>query len=304
MRMVLKNVLCGVDLSDFSMLPLSYGLALCKEYGAKLHVCHVIDFPTATIYGEGVSDPLEQERGFIEYTHDYILGLVGDSPVPWEPIVKVGHTADEIAALASERKMDLVITATHGRSGLKRMLLGSVTERLMHTLACPLLAVRRSGKPEELKPGRPVNLKRILVGCDFSSDSELAFDYGLSLAQEFESELHLVHVIEPMAYENLTKRAAPAAESGFEEDLRLQLKEAMDDMIPDDARSWCKPVTTLVAGRADEELTKYALVNKMDLIVLGVRGQRLVEKLFIGSTTDRVTRQAHCPVLSVQPKHE
>ncbi len=304
MRILMKKILCGIDFSDFSGMTLSYGLALCKEYGAKLYVCHVIDLPAATMYGEGIADPLEQKRRITEYAYTYINGLVGDTQVAWEPFVTIGHTADEIAGLAADNQVDLAITSTHGRSGLKRMLLGSVTERLMHILPCPLLAVRRPEKPGDFRPGQPIELKRILVGCDFSPDSDLALEYGLSLAQEFESELHLVHVIEPPVYENLVKDLTHAAETTFLEDMRLQLKESLDNMVPQDARPWCKPVTALVAGQPNEELTKYALVNKMDLIVLGVRGHGLVEKLFIGSTTDRVMRQAHCPVLSVQPKAE
>lgn len=72
-------------------------------------------------------------------------------------------------------------------------------------------------------------------------------------------------------------------------------------MVPEDARDWCKPKVTLLGGQPHEELTKYAVVNNLDLIVLGVRGQSLVEKLFVGSTTDRVIRRAPCPVLSVRP---
>jgi nucleotide-binding universal stress UspA family protein len=73
-------------------------------------------------------------------------------------------------------------------------------------------------------------------------------------------------------------------------------------MVPEEARTWCNPVTTLLAGQPHEELVKYAVVNGLDLIVLGVRGHSLVETLFVGSTTDRVLRNSPCPVLSVQPK--
>lgn len=303
MRILLKNILCGIDFSDFSSQALAYGIDLAKEFKAKLHVCHIIDLPAATMYGEGLADPLLQERRITEYAYEYLNRLIGDAPIIWEPFVTVGHTADELVRLAGEKKADMAIVATHGRSGLKRMILGSVTERLMHTLPCPLLAVRGAEKGTEISPGEAIRLKRILVGCDFSPDSDLAFRYGLSLAQEFESELHLVHVLEPPVYENIVKSEA-SREEGFSEDLRLQLKDALNDMVPEDARAWCEPKTSLMAGQAHEEITKYALVNKMDLVVLGVRGQGLVEKLFIGSTTDRVIRQAHCPVLSVRPKPE
>jgi nucleotide-binding universal stress UspA family protein len=72
-------------------------------------------------------------------------------------------------------------------------------------------------------------------------------------------------------------------------------------MVPEEANNWCTPQLTLLAGQPYEELTKYAAVHGMDLIVLGIRGHGLVETLLIGSTTDRVLRQAPCPVLSVSP---
>jgi nucleotide-binding universal stress UspA family protein len=73
-------------------------------------------------------------------------------------------------------------------------------------------------------------------------------------------------------------------------------------MVPEEARAWCTPVPTLLAGAPHEELTKYAVVNDIDLIILGVRGHGLVETVLVGSTTDRVIRRAPCPVLSVQAR--
>ena len=148
-------------------------------------------------------------------------------------------------------------------------------------------------KPPEPKFGE------ILVGYDFSPDSDLAFQYGLSLAQEFESELHLVHVIEPPIYKDLLDSSSYGGEA-YRKDLREHLKEKLQNMIPPEAFNWCKPKTSLLAGQPDEELIKYAVVNNIDLIVLGVRGQKMMEKLFVGSTTDRVARKSPCPLLSVQ----
>jgi nucleotide-binding universal stress UspA family protein len=86
-----------------------------------------------------------------------------------------------------------------------------------------------------------------------------------------------------------------------QQDLRYQLYDKLKNMVPEEARNWCNPLTTLLAGQPYEELTKYAVLYNIDLIVLGVRGHSLVEKLFVGSTTDRVVRQATCPVLTVRP---
>ena len=195
----------------------------------------------------------------------------------------------------------MAITATRGRSGLKRLLLGSVTEHLMRILPCPLLVVRGPEKETSVSEDQEIKFRRILVGCDFSPDSTLAYQYGLSMAQEFQSDLHLVHVIAPPIYKDLPKSIEESRER-LRQDVREQLKEQIECMIPVEALNWCTPKTVLLAGHPHEELSKYAVVQDIDLIVLGVRGHGLVESFFVGSTTDRVVRRVPCPVLSVRPK--
>lgn len=299
MKVQLKNVICTTDFSEVSNQAVTFGVALAKELGAKLYLCHVIDLSSVAMYGEGFSDPLEQERRITNYAYEHLRGLMDGQSIDWEPLTPLGHTADEIARVAEEKNADLVISANRGRSGLKRLVLGSVTERLMRTLPCPLFVVRGLKQDYVADANEKFGFHRILVGCDFSSDSALAFRYGLSLAQEFQSEVHLAHVIEPTVYKDLLKPAREEKEK-FQQDLRKKLREELTGMVPEDAHNWCTPKTTLLAGQAHEELTKYAVVHDIDLIVLGIRGHSLVETLFVGSTTDRVVRQAACPVLSVR----
>ena len=298
MKVQLKNIICTTDFSEVSNQAVTFGIALAKELDAKLYLCHVIDLSSVAMYGEGFSDPLEQERRITNYAYEHLRELMDEQSIDWEPLTPLGHTADEIARAAEEKNADLVVSSTHGRSGLKRLVLGSVTERLMRTLPCPLFVVRRPEQDYVADVNEDFGFHRILVGCDFSSDSALAFQYGLSLAQEFESEIHLVHVIEPAVYK-VTAELAELQDRILQADLRKKLREKLTGMVPEEVHNWCTPNTTLLAGQPHEELTKYAVVQDIDLIVLGVRGHSLVETLFVGSTTDRVVRQAPCPVLSV-----
>jgi nucleotide-binding universal stress UspA family protein len=82
-------------------------------------------------------------------------------------------------------------------------------------------------------------------------------------------------------------------------DLKARIEDKLKKMVPPEAFNWCTPKTVLLEGPSHEELIQYAKTTQMELIVLGVRGQGLVERLLIGSTTDRVVRQTSCPVLSV-----
>jgi nucleotide-binding universal stress UspA family protein len=299
MRVLIKRILCATDFSDFSNHAIPYGIALAREFKAKLFVSHVIDLSSAAIYGEAVFALEEQQSRMTAFAHKEMTRLMGQQSLDWEPLITVGNPANEIARLAADKRVDLAIAASHGRSGLRRLILGSVTERLMRTLPCPLWVVRSPERGFVTPATQAIELKKILVGCDFSPDSSLALEYSLSLAQEFQADLHLVHVVEPPLYDDLIKPSE--SRETFRQRLRKTVQERLSSMVPEEARTWCNPVTALLAGQPHEELIKYALVNDIDLVVLGVRGHSLVETLLIGSTTGRVMRGAPCPVLSIQP---
>jgi nucleotide-binding universal stress UspA family protein len=298
MRVQMKNILCATDFSNFSNCTIPYGVALAREFNAKLYICHVIDFSSIAIYGEFQLNPVDQQVRIKKQAAEQLNELIGEQPVKWEPLISAGHIADEVSRLVEEKEIDLVIAATRGRSGLKRLILGSVTERLMRVLSCPLLVVR-SPEHEFVNPiNQQIRLKKILVGCDFSPDSDLAFQHALSLAQEFEASLHLAHVIEPSVYKDLSGPDNTLGEE-IQQGLHERLTKKLIDMVPEEARNWCTPTTCILEGQPYEELGRYAKSEDMDMIVLGVRGHGLVKTLFLGSTTDRVIRQAPCPVLSV-----
>ncbi|MEW6668050.1 MAG: universal stress protein [Thermodesulfobacteriota bacterium] len=298
MRVPLKRLIAATDFSDMADVAVHYGIRLAREFGAKLYLCHVIPFSSTVSLGEAASGVLSQHRHLMDEAHGRLGELIGGVSVEWEPVVRVGNPAEEVARATVEKKADLAVCATHGRSGLKRLFLGSVAERLVRILPCPLLVVRPGAQGLAAWTEGSIRFRKVLLGTDFSADSELALSYALSLAQEFQSELHLVHVVEPPVYKNLLK---PGKEEEAElHRLRGLLKEKLPGLVPQDARHWCTPVTGLLAGQPYDELTKYAVVNEIDLIVLGMRGHGLVESLFVGSTTYRVIRQAPCPVLSVQ----
>ena len=301
MRVEFKKILCATDFSEYSNLAVNYGVALAKEFEAGLIISHVVDLSSVAIYGEFQLDPIGQQNRIIEDATAQLEELIGDQTVDWKPLITVGKPADEISQVVEEKNIDLVVAATRGRSGFKRLILGSVTERLMRTLTCPLLVVRSPG-PEFVSPtAHKVRLQKILVGCDFSPDSGRAFDYGLSLAQEFQAELHLVNVIEPPVQPNLI-REETLVSGEIQQDYHDMLIQKRKDMVPEEAANWCIPQTSIIEGQPYDELIKYADTRDIDMIVLGVRGHGLVKTLFLGSTTDRVIRDAPCPVLSVSSK--
>ena len=297
MKVEFKRILCATDLSDFSNAAVYYGAALARVFEAKVHLCHVIDLPIVSVHGEAFTYPTDyvnslQESGFRQFKK-----LMAPLSIDREPHMETGAIAPTIARLTGTIDADLVIVATHGRSGLKRLLLGSVTEHLIRTVRCPFLVVTPPEKKILRDTIERFAVKRILVGCDFSKDSAAAVAYGFSLAQEFQSALHLVHVIEPFAYDDALMPDPMSA--AVQTDLNAHLNRKLGELVPEETRNWCDVTTACLAGKPFAELIKYAVLHAIDLIILGIRGHGLVETLFLGSTTDRVIRRATCPVWTV-----
>lgn len=295
MKIEIKNVVCATDFSDFSNNAVPYAMALADKFAATIYFCHVIDLPSAAMYGEAMFDPQAIQNNVSTFASEQLTELIGDQGGNWEPMVTIGVPAEEIVRIAVDKRADLAIAATHGRSGLQRFIVGSVTERLMHTLPCPLLVIHDTAPSE-------AQFKKIMVGCDFSPDADLGVAYGVRLAQAFGAELHLVHIIEPHSVKDMLKPWRGPS-NGDAPDLHNRLREEMLRLIPASVLPGDQPHIVLQPGLSHEELVKYAMAQNIDLIVLGVHGRGFVEKLLVGSTTDRVIRLAPCPVLSVRPKY-
>lgn len=300
MRVKLDKIICATDFSELSNHAVFYGVSLAKDYKATLYLCHVIDLSSATMYGEATYAFESQLTHMEDYAHERMKRIMKGHNVDWEPLVTIGSAADEVTRMAQEKEVDLAITATRGRSGLKRLVLGSVTEHIMRSLPCPLLTVHGPETDPALTKENEIRFDRILVACDFSADSNLALDYGLSLAQEFQSDIYIVHVLESPIYKDIPKSVWSAREQ-IRKSLHKEVKDKLEALVPEEAYNWCKPKTRLLSGVVHEELVKFADIQDIDLVILGVRGHRLVESLFVGATTERVIRKAGCAVMSVRP---
>lgn len=301
MRVSPKKILCATDLSEASLQAVARAISLAREFQARLLLCHCIDLPAPSIYGEAYLAPEEQLKRHITYAEKGLAEMMAGRKVDWEATVVVGHAADEIARLAADHEVDIALTATRGYRGWKRMLLGSVTERLMRILPCPLLIIPAAEGEADSKLQEAQGFKKIMVGCDFSPDADWAFRYGLSMAQEFQAELHLVHVIETPLYTE-TLRPVFAHRPASTVVIRDFLQSKLEELVPEEARHWCHPIIRLEEGQPYSRLLAYADAEAIDLIVLGVRGHGLIGTMLMGSTTDRVIRRASCPVLSVCPR--
>ena len=198
--------------------------------------------------------------------------------------------------MAAEQHVDLIVT--HSRKAARAAtLLDSTADAITRTAPCPVLII-----PQELdvdgKSDSGISLKRILVAYDFSGDSELALTYGLSLAQEFQSELHLLHVLSPApkALPREAKEASASNGSAFH-----MAAKRLYNVVPAETHLWSEVKQVVSQGPPYREILAYAAEKEIDLICIGASGAGFGLWALFGSNTDRILRQATCPVLIARP---
>jgi len=172
-------------------------------------------------------------------------------------------------------------------------LLGSTAESVSRTAPCPVLVMHTDERDWVTGLDTKIDLKRILVAYDFSDFSELALIYALSFAQEYQSELHLLHVLPPFSLNESEITWYPLGREGAYHKAAHRLQKA----VPPEAHLWCDIKHAVSEGQAYREILNYAEKNQIDLICLGAHGAGFGMRTLFGSNVDRVLRQAPCPVL-------
>ena len=288
-------VVCATDLSESSNKAIPLAAWIAKGFNSKLVVAHVIDLPAVTPYGETMVDPQELRARVELSTRAQVEDILAHvDGVEWGLNISIGYPAKEIQHIVEEVQAGLLVAATHSRSGLERLLLGSVSRKLMFTLTVPFLIVPGNLPLERLALHRT---ESIMIACDFSDDSDSAVQMGFAFARAFEAKLTLATVIDQGQLDQILT-VDPQKDRAIANRLVDELNKKLVDQIPEDLKGLAE--TVVLAGHPHEELNKYAILNHVDLIVMGVHGRGFIENLMVGSTTDRLVRLGQFPVLAVR----
>jgi nucleotide-binding universal stress UspA family protein len=290
----ISRVLCPIDFSEFSRRALDHAAAIAGWYGARLTVLHVMQIRPAM--DMPMAPMTEEER---EHKIGELRRFIANVPSTIAVDCQVQEASDihrEILRQAKAVSADLLVTGSHGRSGFERLLLGSVTERLLRHAPCPTMVVPRAAP--DVAVDEPVQFRRILCPVDFSDVSVRALEYAISLAGESRAQITLLHVIEVPP----ELRANPLAE-GFDVDkvraaAEVDALKRLRELTPDGTGP-CSVKTVVREGSPYREILKTAAARAADLIVMGVHGRGAMDLMLFGSNTARVSRAATCPVLIV-----
>lgn len=298
----IKNVLFATDFSDASEAALPYVAALSLRYGSAIHLAHVL--PGVTLLRPGAPDPMvlgsiyeeahsaAQEK--MQRLADRLKGF------PHHTYVRHGQICEVLGEITSEQHIDLVIAGTHGRTGLGKLVMGSVAEEILRQVSCPVLTVgpnvigthsAPARRDRELPPAQ-ISLHQVLYATDFKQESVEAVSHAVSFAREFRARLALLHVIEDYG-DHLHERPGPI-------DGVLRKLEAL---VASDAGLKYPPEILAQFGESAEAILQAASDREADLIVLGVRpasGHLGAATHFGRTVAHKVIVGAACPVLTVR----
>jgi nucleotide-binding universal stress UspA family protein len=291
------RILCPIDFSPGSRRAMEIAIQLAKPAGAELILAHAWHLPAMAAAGEYPVPP-ETVQALVDDAARGLAQAAGEakdlgarvvttsflSGVPWEQLV---------AALEADPTIDLVVMGTHGRTGLRRLLIGSVTEKVVRHAPCPVLAVRDDS------PIAP--FRHVLCPVDFSASARRAMELAGEVAAAGGAGVALLHVLEtPGTYtgelalaDYLAQAEAPAARMLEQWAAELRAKVAV-------------PVTAAVrtGNAAPEILGAIERDASIDLVVTGSHGRTGMRRTLIGSVAEKTVRHARCPVLVVRQRAE
>jgi len=289
----LERILCPTDLTTESDEALRYAIALACAYEAKLMLLYCRQ--PGSIVEWASSSRAARLFELSLFTHTDAKEL---KALDWEAVIIEGDDKGlAIANEAARRNADLIVMRSRRRPRAAA-LLGSTAETVSRTASCPVLVTHPSEREWVGLTTNEIDLHRLLIAYDASPDADLALNYGVSMAQEYQAEIHLLNVISDVEKSEEPKVAWSSAEQESSYEIAAR---RLQQAIPKEVFLWCDIFTAVRCGQPANEILAYAKEHEIDLICMGASGTGFSLDRLFGSTVDRVLRHAPCPVLVSRP---
>lgn len=299
------SILVPLDGSRFAEAALPVGARLARSARARLHLL-LAHQPTAALVGLGeitAADPgidqalQAEERAYLSGTAAR-FGPSGDGQVTTNQID--GHAGEAICAEASRIGADLIVMATHGRSALGRLWLGSVSNHVIRHSGVPVLLVHPNRMERVLERQSSVG---ILVALDLSPFSEAVLEPVVQLAGLLQAHITLLHVVEPIYHTGETAAPYPLEQDATVTEVRrADAQRRLDDVSNRlRARGHSASARVIIAPNAAAAVLQALESQKYDVVAMTTHGTGGMRRLFLGSVADKVVRSAGKPVLILRP---
>lgn len=279
-RFAFRSILFATDLSAAAEKALPYALEIARRQGSMLYVAHAI-VPAAYPYAPAAAWPtLEaQEQQFRDQAKQRLEQRLDG--IAHEIEFRPGKVLDVLRETVQSKQIDLLVIGTHGRTGVEKVVLGSVAEAIFRESACPVLIVGpRSNTPS----ASTAELSRILYATDFSAESLVAAPYAISLGREHRAQLILLNCLE---------------EGG---DARMMIR-TLRELVPFGADLRVEPICIAEQGPHGQKIPEVCEALGADLLVLGSaleKDSQTKQVHFHRSALYKIITQATCPVLTVR----
>jgi nucleotide-binding universal stress UspA family protein len=286
----IRRILFPTDFSDGAARAFPQAVALAEAHDAELHILNVT----------GSHEEAETTLPVFHPTlHEWFGASSPENGPDLDALSIVQNQIDgdvppeEITGYVEEQGMDLVVMGTHGRRWAQRMLLGSVTEEVVRTAACPVLTVQTD---VEETPGQDV--RRILVPVDFSDASETAVEHAAELAQTYDTQIELLHVVEEVTYPS-----AYGVDPVYmpPQEMIPRVEESLGEIAQKKIGHEGVQISATV-GYAPLTILDHIEDNDVDLVVIATHGRTGLGRMLLGSVAERVIRRSAVPVFIVKPE--
>jgi nucleotide-binding universal stress UspA family protein len=292
-----SRILVGTDFSPTAAAAVEWAVELARPQGARVELVHAVTVPPVLLeyVGSGAIAPGpvfdEEVRGAARERLEREAAAWRGMGIEVNTWMGVGTPSMVICDRAAEAAALAVVLGTRGLTGLRHLLLGSTTERVVQGAPCPVLTIH----PEDM--GRHRAIRTILVPTDFSEDAELAIHAARRLLAP-EARLLLFHAfnlpIEYTAYGPIPTSVNYLQDTGLDAERRLQ--ERTDRLAAEGLTvDW-----TVREGDPSVVIVEEAERRGVDLIAMGTHGRSGLRHLLLGSTAERVVQHARCPVMTVR----
>ena len=292
------RIVIAVDGSDEATHAARRGLELARVFDATVTVIHVVEGKALQLTRTGDEKTQVRERGQACLTEIEELASEIDHPVSTE--LAEGKPAIQISELAAERDAGLIVIGRQGMTGVRRRLLGGVTEQVLHRSDVPVFVVPSGDSSTE----GTAEYSRILLPTDGSENAEEASPHAVAIARNYDSAVHVLNVVDLQAAGGVFN--AGGLEKGFTERLEARGREAVDAVVAEIERTGADVTVETAVERtgsyagAAGGVREYVAENEIDLVVMGSHGRSNLERQLIGSVASTVLRTVDVPVLVVK----
>ena len=304
---MLHTIMLPLDGSALAEHALPTAISLARRSGATLHLVRVHDPYAANVDASRIPEVDDAIRAEEMRYIQHVVGRAGAAGVPARGVVVEGAPAPALGRYAADRRMELIVMATHGRTGLSRAWMGSVADGVMRASKIPVLLVRPGDGVADIERGP--TFTGILVPLDGSPRAESVLEPAAALAEAFGASITLLEIVEPtyVVPQSLGLSWTPTEVDTERAEARAEIAEDGLRAVAGNLRARHPEIEVRTEVRAFARtaagILERAHSSDFDLVAMTTQG-RGASRVLLGSIADKVLRGTALPLLLMRPSRE